>query len=244
MKAHELIGSLDRNSDDYKDCVQSQKFDLGNVDKIASLYELSTGDFCKLPYDVCLFEFAVGPTFVAILGRNYSDGFVLKLYCRVPGIVQWRDLHISCLVSESMGISFIDTLENISIKVPTEPHGRVNFKNMRHDYAEACSILYMTRYAIEVFSCSNVKTVEHAPGKFINAKRVKKGKLPFFSYHTLHISGEYDKSEPNGGTHASPRLHLRRGHIRKLANGSKVWVRQCLVGDKTKGIVGKDYSVH
>lgn len=46
-----------------------------------------------------------------------------------------------------------------------------------------------------------------------------------------------------GGSHSSPRWHLRRGHWRHLANGHRVFVRQCEVGDAERGGVVKDYTV-
>ena len=48
---------------------------------------------------------------------------------------------------------------------------------------------------------------------------------------------------PQGGSHASPRWHLRRSHWRQLADGRRVFVRQCEVGDATRGGVVKDYTV-
>jgi hypothetical protein len=51
------------------------------------------------------------------------------------------------------------------------------------------------------------------------------------------------KSPPLGGTHATPRWHIRRGHWRNLANGRRVFVRECEVGDKLRGGVVKDYEV-
>jgi hypothetical protein len=50
-------------------------------------------------------------------------------------------------------------------------------------------------------------------------------------------------SEPEGGTHASPRWHVRRGHWRQLADGRRVFVRACEVGDPARGGVIKDYIV-
>jgi Protein of unknown function (DUF2786) len=44
-----------------------------------------------------------------------------------------------------------------------------------------------------------------------------------------------------GGTHASPRLHWRRGHIRRLPSGECTQVRPCLVGHKSLGQIEKDY---
>jgi hypothetical protein len=51
------------------------------------------------------------------------------------------------------------------------------------------------------------------------------------------------KSPPLGGTHATPRWHIRRGHWRNLADGRRVFVRECEVGDKSRGGVVKDYEV-
>lgn len=48
---------------------------------------------------------------------------------------------------------------------------------------------------------------------------------------------------PLGGSHASPRWHIRRGHWRQLADGRRVFVRQCEVGDPERGGVIKDYLV-
>jgi hypothetical protein len=46
-----------------------------------------------------------------------------------------------------------------------------------------------------------------------------------------------------GGTHASPRWHVRRGHWRTLSDGQRVFVRECEVGDIARGGVIKDYRV-
>ena len=45
------------------------------------------------------------------------------------------------------------------------------------------------------------------------------------------------------GTHAAPRWHVRRGHWRNLHDGRRVFVRECEVGDQTRGGVIKDYQV-
>ena len=51
------------------------------------------------------------------------------------------------------------------------------------------------------------------------------------------------KNDPQGGTHASPRWHERRGHWRTMKSGKKVWVKNCEVGDKTLGAVFHDYKI-
>jgi len=79
---------------------------------------------------------------------------------------------------------------------------------------------------------------------FINRKRAAKGKPALtFDWHTVEIGPKAEKSEPQGGTHASPRLHDRRGHWRTYPSGKKGWVKSCKVGDARKGVVFKDYEV-
>ena len=51
------------------------------------------------------------------------------------------------------------------------------------------------------------------------------------------------KSPSRGGTHASPRWHIRRGHWRTLVNGRRVFVREAQVGGMARGGVVKDYEV-
>ena len=79
---------------------------------------------------------------------------------------------------------------------------------------------------------------------FINRKRAAKGKPALtFDWHTVEIGPKAIKIEAQGGTHASPRLHDRRGHWRTYPSGKKGWVKACKVGDASKGVVFKDYEV-
>jgi hypothetical protein len=80
---------------------------------------------------------------------------------------------------------------------------------------------------------------------FLNRKRKEKGKPAVsFDWRTVEIGPWVRKAEPQGGTHASPRLHDRRGHWRTIKpSGKRVWVKPCKVGDASKGMVFKDYRV-
>lgn len=80
--------------------------------------------------------------------------------------------------------------------------------------------------------------------KRLNKKRAEKGKPPFYEYHTLTLRPRKPEPGPDlGGTHASPRRHKRRGHYRHLASGAVVWVRNCVVGSGSEGVVEKDYQI-
>jgi len=96
---------------------------------------------------------------------------------------------------------------------------------------------------LTALNCSNVVYIDNKPDEALNKKRQKNGKVPLFTYKTLHIDNETKIVKPHqGGTHASPRLHLRRGHVRHYATHS-VWIEDMLVGDPSKGFVAKDYNV-
>lgn len=68
--------------------------------------------------------------------------------------------------------------------------------------------------------------------------------LEHISWNTVELPAPVYVPKPHqGGTHASPRAHDRRGHFRTYASGKRVWVRNARVGDAALGIVLKDYEV-
>lgn len=99
--------------------------------------------------------------------------------------------------------------------------------------------------ACSVINCANVSTADVEPSAALNKKRVASGKQPFFSYKVLTLSDE--RAAPgrggSGGGHTSPRMHLRRGHLRHLEH-AVVWVRPAMINaDSKRGVVLKDYNV-
>jgi hypothetical protein len=96
---------------------------------------------------------------------------------------------------------------------------------------------------VGLLNADGIDVEHHSAPKFINKKREAKGKLPLFEYRLLKISPalRLPGHVPDGGTHASPRLHWRRGHIRCLSSGMHTQVRPCLVGHKSLGQIKKDY---
>lgn len=78
---------------------------------------------------------------------------------------------------------------------------------------------------------------------YIGKKRIQNGKRPLIKWNTVIIGERKSRSESKGGTHASPRMHDRRGHTRTLSSGKTVWVNACKVGKASDGIGFKDYQV-
>lgn len=99
-------------------------------------------------------------------------------------------------------------------------------------------------HVFQILRCVNLETKDNHPPLALNKKRIASGKVPIYSFKTLHLrvpNYRHDRQD-SGGTHASPRIHLRRGHIRTLADGRTVWVQPCVVGSK-HGTIHKNYRL-
>lgn len=80
---------------------------------------------------------------------------------------------------------------------------------------------------------------------FLNKKRIKKGKRPFFEWTTVEVKPRATVQESKGGTHASPKPHMRRGHIRRLKSGKIVTIKSMIVNKHKmpdEGFVFHDYK--
>lgn len=97
---------------------------------------------------------------------------------------------------------------------------------------------------IEALSCTNIEATTFQEANPKNAKRIKQGKLPMYETKVLTLKMTRSESQGSGlgGSHASPRQHLRRGHIRRLPSGN-IWVNSCVVGSSGKGIIDKTYQI-
>ncbi len=81
------------------------------------------------------------------------------------------------------------------------------------------------------------------PQTFTNRRKISQGKTPTYDWRTVVIEPTQPRQESKGGTHASPRQHDRRGHIRRLRSGKNVWIKPHKVGDASKGVVFHDYKI-
>jgi hypothetical protein len=76
---------------------------------------------------------------------------------------------------------------------------------------------------------------------FINKKRRAKNKPPIYEWVTIELKPSAPRKEHQGGTHASPARHQRRGHFRKLRTGKVSWVKPTWVGNIERGLIVHDY---
>jgi hypothetical protein len=134
--------------------------------------------------------------------------------------------------------AYMDTPEGLRLLPATEG-------NAPPQREQCYSVLCTIKHFLDLLGQKAVEAHQPRPKRsLINDKRKAKGKLPsMFDWHTVIIEPPATKADSQGGHHASPRQHDRRGHWRKHPAGRQVWVKPCKVGDASKGVIFKDYKV-
>lgn len=145
----------------------------------------------------------------------------------------------------------VETSEGKCLALDTAGHVRCGLINARtqtsvDDPVEAASASgYLSLHVlafVAALSCANVTTEVIPVSSALNKKRLAKGRLPFVEYKILQLGQDRFNRKASLGTHASPRQHFRRGHVRRLLD-RRIWVSQCLVGSPHQGFIVKDYKV-
>lgn len=254
---HDLLDHLKSNNDkaSYDKCLNSVKFHLGECDDIIEMSVLSEQISPNLPAKSCLFQIQEArPIFI----YAEDDGSFITYSGYIKTSEKWMLVDYELKLDKETGeVTETDVLDikdiPSAISIKENPDILLGDKlnlvlnNLKNIFSyHIKTYVNLVSKAINVFSCSNVVTKDNHPSRIMNDIRLKKGKTPHFSYKTLHIRDSYiagSGTDATGRKHESPRLHLRRGHIRTYKNGMKIWVQSCLVGDKSKGVIVKDYKV-
>ena len=125
--------------------------------------------------------------------------------------------------------------------------GSIKYGTVNHDenidHREASMILGFTSQWLNSLSRKSESYIPIIKPTFTNTRKIKHGKPPLYEWRTVIVEPTQVKQEHLGGTHASPRMHERRGHLRRLQSGKNVWVKSCKVGDSNKGFVFHDYKI-
>lgn len=98
-----------------------------------------------------------------------------------------------------------------------------------------------------LLACSNIETELVEPSGLAKMQ-AKKKKLPLKSFTQVKLPQPIKpKQQSQGGTHASPRFHRRRGHYRTYHRGeryeNKIWIAPMAVGDPQGPKITHDYIV-
>ena len=93
---------------------------------------------------------------------------------------------------------------------------------------------------LNALACSNI-TTEKVPRK---GPLNPSGMIPFDEYHVLTLpSQQRGEGSDKGGSHRSPREHMRRGHIRRLTDSRRIWVNATIVNCGIGAKINKHYSL-
>lgn len=163
--------------------------------------------------------------FMLVAGDDPEEGIVLTV---------WRQ---PCNQPPTSSPIMVYVIDDGQIRYgPTE-------EGVTMDRTEAEMILGFTSAWYESLSRRTEVYIPSVAQTFTNKRKIAQGKLPTYDWTTVVIKATAPKAEPKGGTHASPRQHDRRGHIRRLRTGKNVWVKPHKVGDAKLGIVFHDYQI-
>ena len=201
-------------------------FDIGDVNRLNGI-SYKQGSIENIPYKDCWFELKTEDAiWGCVLTESEQQEYENKVYnwfwyARYKGIWRYQ------FAMETFGIDHQQVLLFDS-----------GDDNVRMQHLRSAVLIFLS-----AIQCKNVIKKENKPDEKLQKARAKRGKKPLFSYWTLELSDQKTKSGATcGGTHASPRLHLRRGHPRQFKPGEWTWVQPCVVGNKSLGMVHKDYK--
>lgn len=200
-------------------------FDLGRVDRYAT--DPTNCPPLMLPFDRC-----------ALVCRDGANQKHLCLFVNVaPEVV--TAVHYVMRASDWLRSSlFAVTITDGRFAVHQVDGEELPKKD---EAARPIGLLQEWLLRLQSSACDAYEPVIQAT--FTNRRKAAEGKPPSYSWRTVVVPSMLRQRAINGGTHASPRLHERRGHWRNLSDGRKVWVRDCLVGNPDLGVVEKDYRV-
>lgn len=193
------------------------------------------GETVRLPFDTITVEYREGLVDFCTLAKETESGEIEFIVAFRNPLSKWDFLPAKAFFSgavdaEDIAVSFEDA----------------DIPNVVMEAATVCVIRVLG--LCEALACSNVDSEVIEPvDQRKNAKRIKQRKLPIYETRRLVIKAPLTRSE---GSHShgnsdrqGPREHLRRGHIRRLQDGRRIWVQSCVVVSRENGVIHKSYAI-
>ena len=256
--AHEII-SVPSVSDDVRNLMysaldlvkMSQKFILprgGRLHDDREYRALDETEQLRLPHPFIALEFQTGDDVAPrIIGKEKSSKRVIFAREQDNWIVLlvawWRDATGAWVIDPQFGIPRVNYLDRTK-KIEGYTAMRLSLpQNISSVDGQSLATEAGTLLCfLNAMQCSNVHAAKLAKK---NNQKKPKSALRFDDYHILTIDGsrEFALSACGDGSHRSPREHLRRGHIRRIQDGRRIWVNAAMVNPGVGGKVTKDYLV-
>lgn len=245
----------------------SQKFILPNSGKIFDDGLKGLPEVLKLPFDSIVIEYSCYGL-SGVVETVYGSDSCVKVPKRIVYAEQdedeivlfsiigtqdgvWMFQPWGCVItinangevlvaSENEAGKVIEGLYTYVFKIGSLAEQAVGIDWETHAYYDMQDELGAVLELIEALSCCNVAH-ELLPARKMSKNAIKKGAIKFDSYRILTIGKPSNNKEFRGDANGrSPREHLRRGHIRNLSDGRRLWVNSCVVN---AGVGGKVVTV-
>lgn len=174
------------------------------------------------------------PSKIVLLLVEWPEHISIQMWCHTVG--NWFPATPICIPKIDSYVMGSKGVYTYKIFVPNLV-GNETRESLMQDYGMELEVIFGFLNAL---ACSNVKAEKlpfRKPSKTLGA-------LPFDEYHVLTIDRPAGTGNGHaGGSHRSPREHLRRGHIRRLPTGSKIWVNAAVINAGAGGKIRKQYAL-
>lgn len=226
-----------RGSKEWRVAGEAPKFFMGEVEDIERLPDCDR-KFPRLPYSRCVFEMRDSglSSFILALADArgpHEDSVVLGVFAAMKDPQGTVLFNGKALPIATVRVRHSDDCVNTKINEVLLQHELISEESATNQTLNF--VAWLARF-LAVVNCVNVKTELVAQRK----PHVAGAPRADYSYHVL-VLRRRSASNLLGGSHAPPRLHLRRGHIKHRRTGD-FWWQPCVVGRSSDGVVEKEYD--
>lgn len=246
------------------DIKSSQKFHVGTFDSLLEINlpnkgkRMFSGDMgdVRLPFSLCWFDFLMTNwdqsvpentrySKSGILVKEFAPNLLfVNIFCLFPTLKKWVMAPQGYFVS-------IDNHAQSSEDGNIRPLPYVANTPIKQFTQEDANQLDVLNISLLLLGCKNINIMNQEPQEKLNKKRIKRGKQPLFTYHTLSLNpvGKAQESIPK---HLwENRIHLARGHFKTFTPEKplfgritgRFWWQPQVRGRNRNGVVMKDYAI-
>jgi hypothetical protein len=164
------------------------------------------------------------------LGFKSENDFIV--YCALKYDAAWVPFPYGAICNLDSSISGVYI---VGLGTQDNPLANQASNEMKNDVQQVIDLCVM-------LNLNNVSTKTETVPVALNLKRQRSGRPPLYSYKVLEVDGEIWRSRgAHGEAGREFRSHMRRGHIRRIDETRRVWVRATMVHGKRPGFVDKEY---
>ena len=184
--------------------------------------------------------------------HSIDNSIYLDMYSYLPYYKYWMCCPYTIVLTMD------DNNENTYLSIKNRPGFGLDIPKPGRD-ASFDSVIHEKVWHLNamlmLLNTKNITTIDNPPPAKLNKKRIKNGKQPLFTYKTLRLQLPAKKRKKGSGpvmpNDNTTRLHLCRGHFKTYTEEKpllgrftgRYWWQPHARGDKTKGVVMKDYEV-